>query len=93
MNQYELTLVLEPEEKTSAKTIEKVKGWVVAAKGSVEKNEAWGIKRLAYPISRKTEGSYHNLTFTLEGNAVAAILRRLKMESGILRYLLLRSAK
>jgi len=50
MRNYEVAYIADPEidEQSLAALEEKVKGWVDAAGGKVEKVDRWGKRRLAY---------------------------------------------
>ena len=43
-------------------TIEAVKG-IIAAEGEVGNADAWGMRKLAYPIQKKSEGYYVVIEF------------------------------
>ncbi|MFH1840582.1 MAG: 30S ribosomal protein S6 [Candidatus Shapirobacteria bacterium] len=93
MNLYELTLVLDPDLKSEEqkKLVEKIEKMIVQAKGKAEKVLEWGKKELAYPIRKKTLGYYYHLPFTLPAKAVFEIDRKIRLENGVIRYLLVRS--
>jgi small subunit ribosomal protein S6 len=90
MNNYELTLILDPEAKEDQKLLTKVKGWIEGAKGKVEKTDTWGVKDFAYPIKKLSQGLYVFLQFSLGADGTASFERRLRIEPGIVRYLLIR---
>ena len=56
-------------------------------KGEVVKKEPWGIRSLAYPIEKKTDGFYWLIHFTLDPSGVAKITERFKLNESILRCL------
>ena len=93
---YELTLILDPDltTDTQKKLITKIKKLVedppVGGKGKVEKTDDWGKKDFAYPIAKKSFGYYTLLAFSSSGEAVVTIDKKLKLEEGILRYLLIK---
>ena len=65
MNKYELMFIIDPvldDEKKDA-VVETVKG-IIAASGEVAETDIWGLKKLAYPIQKKTEGYYVVMQFT-----------------------------
>ena len=65
MRRYELMLVLRPDapdERASA-VIDRTTRQLAAAGGQIVKVAPWGRRRLAYPIERYREGSYHILVF------------------------------
>ncbi len=92
VNKYELTLVLNPEDtKGSEALVAKVKGWVEAVKGKVEKTDKWGVRDLSYPIRKMSKGLYYFLFLELPATEVGGIERRLRLEKEIARYLLVKS--
>ena len=48
----------------------------------------WGRRQLAYPISRKEQGYYVVARFSADGTALPEFERALKLDDGLLRYLL-----
>ena len=59
MKNYELMFIINPtlEDAKKEAAIEKVKA-IIEADGEVEKVDAWGMRKLAYPIEKKNEGYY-----------------------------------
>ena len=52
------------------------------------KTDHWGRRQLAYAISRKEQGYYVVARFTADGKALPEFERALKLDDGIIRYLL-----
>jgi small subunit ribosomal protein S6 len=52
------------------------------------KVDTWGRRQLAYPIGRKEQGYYVVARFSAEGTALPEYERALKLDDGIIRYLL-----
>jgi small subunit ribosomal protein S6 len=50
----------------------------------------WGRRRLAYPIDRHREGSYHIVLFDAPGEAVTELERGLLITEEVLRHLVTR---
>jgi small subunit ribosomal protein S6 len=48
----------------------------------------WGRRQLAYPIGRKEQGYYVVARFSADGTALPEFERALKLDDGIVRYLL-----
>lgn len=53
------------------------------------KEEAWGKRKLAYPIKKSAFGTYVTLQTHLEGNKVGEIERFLRLHSTVIRHILL----
>ena len=95
MRRYELMLVLKPDapdERASA-VIDRTTRYVVASGGQIVKVAPWGRRRLAYPIDRYREGSYHIVVFESPAEAIAELERSLQITEDVLRYLVTRSEK
>jgi small subunit ribosomal protein S6 len=95
VRRYELMLVLKPDapdERASA-VIDRTTRYVVAEGGSIIKVAPWGRRRLAYPIDRYREGSYHIVVFESPAEAIAELERSLQITEEVLRYLVTRAIK
>ena len=92
MRTYEVLFILSPqnseEENTSLVTEFKGVGERIGAK--LINEEAWGKRRLAYPISKSTEGVYHLFVFQSDA-ALNELDRRMKNSDRILRHLIVRT--
>jgi small subunit ribosomal protein S6 len=55
-----------------------------------EKTSDWGKKELAYPIKKKNDGYYFLLAVKLPKKTPAELDTKLKLEEGLLRYLLVK---
>ena len=92
MGNYELTLVLRPSltEDAREKILKKIEKLAEEAKGKAEPPVLWGKKVLAYPIKKEKEGVYTFFSLSLEGGETLPLERKIRMEEGILRHLLVR---
>ena len=65
----------------------------ILAEGGAEfvKDDAWGRRRLAFPILRKRDAYYHHFQVRAEPALVAETERRLKLSDQILRHLAVRA--
>ena len=72
MRRYELMLVLRPDvaDDRSQAVIDRTTRQIVASGGQIVKVAPWGRRRLAYPIQRHREGSYHIVLFQAAGDAL-----------------------
>lgn len=52
------------------------------------KVDHWGRRQFAYPIGRKEQGYYVVARFTAEGTALPEYERALRLDDGVVRYLL-----
>jgi small subunit ribosomal protein S6 len=92
MEKYELTLVLDADlnSENQKKLIAKIKKTIEENKGKIKSEEEWGKKELAYPINKKKNGFYLLLNLESSKEDLPKIDKKLKMEEGVLRFLILR---
>ena len=89
MNKYELMFVIDPaldDDKKEA-VIENVKG-IIAAAGEVTETDVWGLKKLAYPINKKSEGYYVVMQFTAQPELPKELDRRLRISDNCMRHII-----
>ena len=55
--------------------------------GSWQSHDAWGRRRLAYPIAHKEEGVYHLVVFDAAAETLEEVSRVLKIEDAVLRHM------
>ena len=92
MRRYELMLVLRqdlPDDRTQA-VLDRTTRGVAAGGGQIIKVAPWGRRRLAYPIDRYREGSYHILIFEAPAEAIGELERSLLITEEVLRHLVTR---
>ncbi|GIG54063.1 30S ribosomal protein S6 [Demequina activiva] len=92
MRQYEMMVILDPEvdERTVQPSLDKYLNVVTSDKGTVDKVDVWGRRRLAYPIKKKNDGVYAVINFTSESATAKELERQLGLNESILRTKLLR---
>jgi small subunit ribosomal protein S6 len=78
-----------PDERLSA-IIDRTTRQMTAAGGQIVKVAPWGRRRLAYPIDRQREGSYHIIVFEAPSTTIAEIERTLLITEEVLRHLVVR---
>ena len=92
MRRYELMLVLRPDlpdDRTQA-VIDRTTRAISGSGGQIVKVAPWGRRRLAYPIDRHREGSYHIILFEAPAEAIAELERGLLITEELLRHLVTR---
>ena len=95
MRRYELMLVLRPDapDDEPQAVIDRTTRQIVAAGGQIVKVAPWGRRRLAYPIDRYREGSYHIVLFEAPADAIAELERSLLITEEVLRHLVTRDER
>ncbi|MCE3229149.1 MAG: ribosomal protein [Bacteroidetes bacterium] len=87
---YETVFILTPvlSDDQAKEAAKKIKKTITDLGGKIVNEEFWGLKKLAYPIQKKTTGFYHLFEFAGEG---ADIINKLevtyKRDERILRFL------
>ena len=89
MTEYEILLLLDPElgEEKQAETVSRVRALIERGGGTFERHDAWGRRRLAYPINKQDEGVYHLIEFTAEPATLDEASRILKITDGVMRHM------
>jgi small subunit ribosomal protein S6 len=85
---YDLVLMLsvDAEETTRAKILSDVEAAITRAGGSVERNDDWGRRPLAYEIRHQPEAEYHLLQFRAPGSLIEDLSHTLRITDGVVRH-------
>jgi small subunit ribosomal protein S6 len=86
---YEILLLLDPEqaEAHQEELVTRVRALVEGGGGTWRSHDAWGRRRLAYEIGKKSEGVYHLVVFESSAETLDEIVRVLKIDDVVLRHL------
>ena len=89
MNKYELMFIIDPvlEDDKKDAVIETVKG-IIAADGEVAETDVWGLRKLAYPIQKKTEGYYVVMQLAAAPELPKELDRRLRISDNVMRHII-----
>jgi small subunit ribosomal protein S6 len=89
MRLYETTFILSPQadEATFDRQIKAVSDVIHRYEGKVMRESRWGIRRLAYPIKRFTQGFYTRIIFEANPQVLKELERFYKIEEPYIRYL------
>jgi small subunit ribosomal protein S6 len=89
MMTYEILLMLDPEQAEARQDdiLARARDLVEKNGGAWHSHDAWGRRRLAYPIAHKEEGVYHLVVFDAEADTLDEISRVLKIDDAVLRHL------
>ena len=90
MNTYEVMFIIDPvlEDDKKEAVIETVKG-IIAAAGEVADTDIWGLRKLAYPIQKKSEGYYVVMQFTASPELPKELDRRLRISDNVMRHIII----
>jgi small subunit ribosomal protein S6 len=85
-------LVIRPDvaDDKSQALVDRTTRGIVASGGQIVKVAPWGRRRLAYPIDRHREGSYHIILFEAPSEAIVELEHTLLITEEVLRHLVTR---
>jgi small subunit ribosomal protein S6 len=92
MRTYEVLFILSPQvtEEEATTLVADFKGIAEKNGATLKNEEAWGRRRLAYPIHKSNEGIYH--LFVLESeSSLSELDRRMKNIDRVLRHVIVRT--
>ncbi len=95
MNHYETVFILTPvlSDVQMKEAVEKFKT-ILTEQGAVIVNEEnWGLRKLAYPIQKKTTGFYTLLEFDAEPSVIAKLEIQFRRDERVIRFLTFRMDK
>lgn len=95
MNQYETVFILTPvlSDVQAKEAVEKFKGILAEQGAEIINEEAWGMKKLAYPIQKKSTGFYQMVEFKAEPTVVDKLEVAFRRDERVIRYLTVKMEK
>ena len=89
MSNYETVFILNPvlSEDQAKDTVEKFKKVLTKAKAEVINVEQWGLKKMAYPIQKKSTGFYNLIEFTAPSEVIASLETEYRRDESVMRFL------
>jgi small subunit ribosomal protein S6 len=86
---YETTFIVDSilEDDKVDSIISRYTGFFTKNSGEVVKTNKWGRKKLAYPVKKRTTGSYISIEFTAEPSIIAKLERAYHLDDDVLRFL------
>ena len=92
MRVYEELFIIKPdapEEEVDA-FIQQVKELIASGKGTIEKDEKWGVRKLAYRIQKYNEGAYVLIQFSAPADLVKEVERRMRVTDQVIKFITVR---
>ena len=88
-NKYELGIIIRADldEETQQAEMDRVKGLLDRFGATIEKEDKWGRRKLAYPIAKHPEGVYTFITYTAPASTPREVESRLRLMENVLRFL------
>ncbi len=89
VNQYETVFILTPvlSENQIKETVDYFRKIITDNGGELVHEEDWGLRKLAYPIQKKTTGYYHLFEFKAPGDLIEKLELEYRRSEKIMRFL------
>jgi small subunit ribosomal protein S6 len=89
IRQYETVFILTPvlSDDQVKEAVKKVKGFLTDKGAEIILESDWGLRKLAYPIQKKSTGFYYLIEFLAEGSLIAELELMYKRDERMLRFL------
>ncbi len=89
MNQYETVFIITPvlSDDQMKEAVKKYEDMLSKAGAEIVHEENWGMRKLAYPIQKKSTGFYQLMEFKSEPDFIEGFQTELKRDERILRFL------
>jgi len=95
LNHYETVFILTPvlSDVQMKESVEKFKAILTENGATITNEENWGLRKLAYPIQKKSTGFYSLLQFDAEPSVIATLELQFRRDERVLRFLSFRLDK
>src|SRR5579863_8481210 len=92
MRVYEELFILKPDapEEEVESYIDQIKQVITTGQGTVDKVDNWGIRKLAYRISKFNEGRYVLFVFSSSPDLVHEVERRMRVTDMVIKFITVR---
>ena len=89
VRQYETVFIVTPvlSEEQIKETVKKYQTLLTDNGAEIVFENNWGMRKLAYPIQKKTTGFYYLIEFRAEGEVIAKLETAYKRDERLLRFL------
>ncbi|HOR40096.1 MAG: 30S ribosomal protein S6 [Bacteroidales bacterium] len=95
MNHYEAVFILTPvlSDVQMKEAVEKFKSLLEQEGAEIVNVENWGLRKLAYPIQKKSTGFYNLIEFNAESPIVDKLEIQFRRDERVIRFLTLKMEK
>ncbi|QGT78436.1 30S ribosomal protein S6 [Guyparkeria halophila] len=91
MRHYEIVFMVHPDQSDQVPAmIERYRGIIEAAQGTVHRLEDWGRRQLAYPIKKLVKAHYVLMNVETDQAALAELEEAFKFNDAVLRHMTIR---
>ena len=94
-NQYETVFILTPvlSETQVKEAVKKYLDYISENGGEIVHQEDWGLRKLAYPIQKKSTGFYYLIEFKAPGELIDKLETQYRRDEKVIRFLTFRMDK
>ncbi len=95
MNHYETVFILTPvlSDAQMKEAVDKFTGVITANGGTIVNEENWGLRKLAYPIQKKSTGFYTLVEFDAAPDTIKKLETQFRRDERVIRFLTFRLDK
>jgi len=95
MNQYETVFILTPvlSDDQMKEAVKKYREFLTGRGAEIIHEEDWGMRKLAYPIQKKSTGFYHLFEYKSGGEVVKPLEIEFKRDERVIRFLTIKLDK
>ncbi len=89
LKQYETVFIATPvlSEDQIKEAVDKYRDFITSEGGEIVYEEDWGLRKLAYPIQKKTTGFYHLFEFKADSLFIEKLETQYRRDERIIRFL------
>ena len=89
INRYETVFIMTPvlSDEQMKEAVGKFRDLLTGKGAKIVFEESWGLRKLAYPIQKKSTGFYHLFEFEAEGSIIQDMEVAMKRDERIIRFL------
>jgi small subunit ribosomal protein S6 len=89
LKQYETVFIMTPvlSEEQMKETVDKYQKYLKSKNAEIVLEDNWGLRKMAYPIQKKSTGFYHLVEFKAEPEIIKEFEVMFKRDERILRFL------
>ncbi len=95
MNNYETVFIATPvlSDAQTKEVLGKFQGIITENGGQIVSTEDWGLRKLEYPIQKKSTGFYFLVEFAAEGHVIEILETQFRRDERVIRFLTFRQDK
>jgi small subunit ribosomal protein S6 len=92
MRVYEELFIVKPDlpEEEVDGFVEQIQHVITDGKGTVDKTDKWGVRKLAYRVQKYSEGIYVLIQFTSSPDLVKEVERRMRVADQVIKFITVR---